>query len=466
MCRIRVGSRRFSSSSGAHMRAFERWATVAFLFGTITSPSPYAEAQQAIPGRSDAPQSRTIAPVFGEAERSAVISAAMRELERTYVDADTARLISAVLQQKWKAGAYNALNNPAQFGEAVTADLRSINNDLHLSLRFQPPAPAGGGRGGPSPDAARLNFGLGKAEILEGNIGYLEINAFAEGSGYREAVVAALQFLSRTNAMIIDVRRNGGGSSGMSHFVFSHFLPASADPTILVKTRNAPEPVLRRSLAEVPGPRRTDVPLFLLTSQGSASAAEEFSFVLKNKKRAQLVGSRTAGAGHMVASVPVGNNFALGVSITRVSDAVTGKEWEQTGVIPDVAVGPAVALDEAYGLALKSVIKSTADDPERVRTLTRVLNMVEARRKSASASRSNWPKYVGVYDGRDVALVDGKLMYTRRAGGMSEELVPLSDNRFAIGANEFEFTSENGVRRLTVHQANGTSIVLERSTPK
>lgn len=424
-------------------------------------------AQQVPATRADAARSLTIPPAFGDAERASVINALVAELERTYVEVDTARLIGSLIQKNSKAGAYNALKNPTQLGEAITRDLRAINGDLHLSLRYQLPTVGGGSptAGGVS-DPARLNFGIGKAEILDGNIGYLEINAFAEAPGYREAVVAALQFLARTDAMIIDVRRNGGGGSGMRHFVFSHFLPASADPTILVKSRRSPEPVLRRSLAEVPGPRRTDVPLFLLTSQGSASAAEEFSFVLKNRRRAQLVGSRTAGAGHMVAFAPVTNAFVLGLSITRVSDPVTGKEWEQTGVIPDVAVAPAKALNEAYSLALKTVMQAASGDADRSRTLGRVLKMVDARRNAMTVSKANWPRYVGFYDGREVAIVDGKLMYTRRTGGMAEELIALTENRFVSGASEFEFTSEDGVRRLTVYQPNGTSVVLGRAPAK
>src|SRR5215510_2588565 len=97
------------------------------------------------------------------------------------------------------------------------------------------------------PDAREHNFGLERAEILPGNVGYLEVTGFNEAPGFEDAMAAALHFLERTDAMIIDVRRNGGGSGVMSHLLFSHFLPADSIPTIRVKSRATPEPELRRS---------------------------------------------------------------------------------------------------------------------------------------------------------------------------------------------------------------------------
>ena len=416
------------------------WAACAAL---ILAPLP--ATGQTAPARLDS------------ATRGEVIDSVAAALERTYVEADTGRLIGETLRRRLAVGAYDGLDNPAQFAEAATRDLRSLNGDLHLSLRYSPDA-GGPSLQGPGNPAAR-NFGMGRAEILDGNVGYVEITGFMGAPGYRDAVVDALRFLSRTDAMIIDVRRNGGGSGEMSHFVFSHFLGAEPVPTIRVK-RRAGEPVVRQSFAEVPGPRRTDVPLYVLTSQGTGSAAEEFSFVLKNHRRATIVGSRTAGAGHMVTRVPVGRGFAVSISITRVMDPVTGREWEGTGVIPDLAVDPAAALGAAHEAALVR-LRATAPAQDQP-ALDRLIETVRAAR-GAVAGDASLARWSGVYEGRVITASDGRLLYARREGALPEPLVALGGGRFGLGALRFGFEAAGKGARLTIEQPDGTLVTLERS---
>jgi len=408
---------------------------------------------------------QTPATTLTPAIRSEVVQNAAAGLADGYVDAEVGRAIGQGLVAKLKAGAYDALTNPAQFAEVVTRDLRATNGDLHLGLRFSPTPPAAGRPAGdPFGDAPRQNFGFGRAEILEGNVGYLEITGFNGVNGYQEVAVDALRFLSRTDALIIDLRRNGGGSGETTHFVFSHFFGATPVPTIKVQSRANPEGTVRQSLASVPGPRRPDVPLFLLTSQGTASAAEEFSFVLKNRHRATLVGTRTAGAGHMVAARPIGHGFTLSVSITHVSDPATGLEWEQVGVQPDMAVPAERALLEAHAAALRVIVAATAD-ATRARTLNRLLAAADARRQPKPVDARRLARFAGTYEGRVVALVEGRLLYSRAAGVLGAELVPLGGDRFALGATQLLFEEQAGTVRLTIEQADGTQVSLTRSAP-
>jgi hypothetical protein len=416
-----------------------------FLFIHATSPSAGAT--------EDEPLSPAV--------RSAVLDAVVSRLESTYVDVDAIPKIVRVLRTRKAEGAYESLTNPAQFGEKVTQDMRSVNGDLHLGLRYskEPTLPPSRGVG-VFGDPRLLNFGMGRAEILEGNIGYLEITAFT-GGDYQEAVVDALRFLSRTDAVILDVRRNGGGASDMSHFIFSHFFGPSPIPTIDVRTRASSEPQHRMSLADVPGPRRPEVPLFLLISQATGSAAEEFGFVLKNRKRATLVGRRTAGAGHMVAQIPVGNGFTVSVSITRVSDPLTGAEWEQVGVQPDLATAPEDALTTAHAAALKAVMR-TIDAPARQATLRRLIEADEARLHAGPASASQLARLAGVYEGREVSTRDGQLFYARRVGGLPEPLVPIGGDVYALAAARLTFAESSGRMLLTVEQADGSRVTFTR----
>ena len=317
--------------------------------------------------------------------------------------------------------------------------------------------------GGATDNARRQNFGIARVEVLPGNVGYLEIRGFVGQPGHESVVGQALRLLENTDAVIIDVRRNGGGSSGMSHLVFSHFLPAQPVKTIRVFNRATGAETVRESLAEVTGPRRVNVPLYVLTSQGTASAAEEFTFVLKNQGRATVVGDRTAGAGHMVNVVNVGHGFAAGISITRVMDARTGLEWEGNGVQPDLRVAPDLALDAAHAAALRTSAEKTTDALGK-RTLERLAESVEARLKPIKMDAAQLQRFVGAYDeGRSITYADGRLWYRRRADVMPDELVPLSGNRFALGgAQRASFETRASATILTIELPDGTRLSYAR----
>lgn len=434
--------------------------TLAVLVGVLTLAAAPLHGQGSARGVPLTPAS-----AMTPAIRAEVIDAAVAGLAQAYVDPEAGRTIGLGLVAKLKARAYDQMTNPAQFADAVTRDLRAVNGDLHLGLRFSPTPPVAGGPAfDPFRDAERQNFGFGRAEIMEGNVGYLEITGFNGAKGYQEVAVDALRFLSRADALIIDLRRNGGGSSETTHFVFSHFLGPTPVATIRVQSRSDPDGTVRQSLATVPGPRRPDVPLFLLTSQGTGSAAEEFSFVLKNLKRATLVGTRTAGAGHMVASRPVGHGFNLSVSITRVSDPATGREWEQVGVQPDVAVPAERALLEAHASALRAIAAANTDAGRAV-TLTRLLEAAEARRQPKPVDAQRLARFAGSYDGRMVTLVGGRLVYSRVAGALGTDLVPLGGDRFALGAARLRFEEQGRTVRVTIEQPDGTQVSFSRTDP-
>ncbi|HSL72295.1 MAG TPA: S41 family peptidase [Longimicrobiales bacterium] len=396
---------------------------------------------------------------FDAKVRAAVIDSLAARLVQYYVDADTARLIGQVLRTQLRDGAYDTLATPARFAEVVTRHLRAINNDRHLGLQ----APAGGRpgvglSGGATP--AQQNFGLTRVEVLPGNVGYLEISAFQGAPGHAEAVASALRVLAGTDALIIDVRRNGGGSGQMSHLVFSHFLPEKPIETIRVVNRSTGTSSVRQSMAEVPGPRRTEVPLYVLTSQGTASAAEEFTFVLKNQKRATIVGDRTAGAGHMVNGYPLGHGFTARISITRVTDAGSGLEWEGAGVQPDLRSVPEQALELAHATAVRRIAART-DNAVRRRTLELIAESLDAaRNRTVVIDAPRLQQLAGIYDeGRSVELRAGRLWLRRRPEVMADELIPLGPDRFAVsGAQRVSFEQRGNLIVLTLELPDGTRL--------
>jgi hypothetical protein len=206
------------------------------------------------------------------------------------------------------------------------------------------------------------------------------------------------------------------------------------------------------------------VPLWVLTSRGTGSAAEAFSFVLQNLGRATIVGERTGGAGHMVQMLPLVDGFVAGLSITRVSDPRTGREWEGVGVQPDIAVAPEQALAVAHAAALRKLI-AAADDPLRKQALAMTLEWVEARANPVTSDVARLAACVGAYEGeREIRLVDGHLEYVR-AHRMGVALVPLGSGRFsADGESRLEFAAGKPSPTLTIQQADGTRTPYPRAT--
>ena len=292
-----------------------------------------------------------IAPVLASAQapqdsieraRQIVVDSTATLLLAQYVSDDTARIIAQRLRDQYRGGAYRGLTDSA-FSAAVTRDLRSVNGDLHLRLNIAPTAAQQLG--------GRPQF-IGRAEILDGNTGLLELKLMARPLTETIAELRqAFDRLAGVSALIIDLRGNRGGAAPMNDTLWTYFV-ADSQRTASVFTRASGTTVERVARPRQTGPRFSSIPVFVLTSLQTASAAEGFTFFLQESGRARVVGSRTAGAGHIVAAFQVGSGYIATISVSRVRNPRTGREWERVGVIPDVEVDPDSALAKALELAL------------------------------------------------------------------------------------------------------------------
>lgn len=423
---------------------------------------------------------QTQPPALDAATRRDVVDTIAQQLRRHYVDADTGRLIADVLTRRLRAGAYDAATTPAVFGELLTTDLRSVNGDKHLVVVFAPgdPGDRPGPDGirllrGPRPDDDRVpaaeqeaerarHYGLGRVDVLPGNVGYLEVRGFSEAPQAREQLVAALRYLESTDAVVIDLRRNGGGSGVLSNLLISHFTGPDTLASLVVRNRSGHEQFTRYTLASVPGPRRPKVPLYVLTSRRSASAAEDVAFVLQHLGRATIIGEPSAGAGHNNAFLDAGHGFNVSISFSRVSDPRTGEEWERVGVKPDVAVEQDRALETAHARALGELAARTEVPPRR-----RVLELMSETVRAQAERRPTDPAalaFAGEYaGGRTIAARDGQLHIAPLPGLPDEPLVPIDATHFAIGATRIAFERDaQGAAQLRVTQPDGGSRVYAR----
>lgn len=305
------------------------------------------------PGKLDAirimPASLYAAPAKLDAEsRRALVEAACRALEEGYVYPEVAAKMASLARENLADGAYDALGDEALLATRLTADFRSVSADRHLGLMVLPPPaePAGGhDHGIPAED----NYGFRKVEVLEGNIGYVRLDGFVEAPEAEDRATAAMNFVRDCDALVFDLRHNGGGSPEMIRFLTSYLFPSRTHLNDMVSREGE---VVEEfwTFDSVPGGAlRPDVPVYVLTSHATFSGAEEFSYNLKNLKRATLVGETTGGGAHPVRGERLNERVMIRVPFMRARNPVSQTNWEGTGVAPDLECAAADALDRAIG---------------------------------------------------------------------------------------------------------------------
>lgn len=303
--------------------------------------------------------------IVDAALRKRVIESVNADLNEFYIDAALAKQMGDVLLAHEKSGDYDKASDGDAFAGQLTKDLQAVSHDKHLRVDFNPfKTPP---RAEPTPeDEARFhhqmehdNCAFEKVEILPNNIGYVKFDAFMDASFCGPTVNAAMGFVAHTDALIFDIRQNGGGQPAMVTLVASYLFER---PTHLIDIYNRKEDSTTQNwtLSYLPGPRLTKQPVFVLTSKRTFSGAEEFAFDLKNQKRATIVGETTGGGAHPVSGHPVADYFMVGVPFAKSLDPVTKTNWEGTGVEPDVKVAADDALSTAEKLANEKIqVKAT-----------------------------------------------------------------------------------------------------------
>jgi hypothetical protein len=307
------------------------------------------------------------------ATRTTVLDSVSSKLDRCYVDPALAKKMVAALTTRRKRGEYDKITSASAFGDSLTSQLRAVSHDRHLGVRYShETVPDSAGAASPAKVAEdeefarQRNYGFEQVERLRGNVGYLRLRAFVFGEEAGRAANAAMQLLSHTDALIIDLRQNGGGNGEMVQLL-STYLMAAGDPVQLNDMYSRPSNFTRQfwALPWVPGPRYTGKDVYLLTSKFTFSAAEEFCYDLKNLKRVTIVGETTGGGAHPVQFDRLTEHFMMSVPYAEAVNPVTKTNWEGAGVKPDVQVPSQDALKTAHILALKK-IQATAKYPDEL----------------------------------------------------------------------------------------------------
>ena len=304
--------------------------------------------------------------------RAQVVDALATTLVAHYVFPEVAARMSETLRERLAAGVYDQITGGRELAGALTAELQRVAPDRHLAVVFSsdPLPPLADGLPEPEEVAqmrrehADRNFGFAKVERLRGNVGYLKVDALcpAEDLEAGEVAAAAMTFLARTRALIIDLRENGGGHPSMVALLAGYLFD---EPVHLNSIYSRVDDFTAQiwSAAFVSGRRYADRPVYLLTSGHTASAGEDLAYSLKASGRVTLVGETTLGAAHPSSPRRLHPHFDASVPYGRSVHPVTGSNWEGTGVAPDLAVPAAQALITAHRAALETIIRDTP--PER-----------------------------------------------------------------------------------------------------
>ncbi len=298
--------------------------------------------------------------------RDEVIEGALKALNEGYVFPETAKKMERAIRQRIERKEYDNITSAASFAQTLTAHLQKVSRDKHLRVIFNDGSrPMFGGQNPADRERARVmaaqrNFGFEQVERLDGNIGYLDLRGFENLELARDTAAAAMSFLANTDALIIDLRQNGGGQPDTVAFISSYLFDKR---THLNDIYDRPANTTREfwTSEDVPGKRYGDKPVFVLTSKRTFSAAEEFTYNLKNLKRATIIGETTGGGAHPVRARPLGKNFLITVPFARAINPITKTNWEGVGVKPDVETTAENALKVAHLAALKSALTRIND---------------------------------------------------------------------------------------------------------
>jgi hypothetical protein len=289
--------------------------------------------------------------------RKETVEAACRAHEENYVYPEVAARMADAARAKLKAGEYDAIKSESALARRLTEDFRAVSHDLHLRVNLSPKPPSESERQamGGEDELARQNYMFKKVEILPGNIGYLRFDMFADSDGARKTAAAAMGFLAHCDAIVFDLRSNGGGSPEMIRFITSYLFD---EPTHLNDMIDRTGKTVEEfwTLKEIPGERLSKgTPVYVLTSRTTFSGAEEFSYNLKNLKRATLIGQTTGGGAHPVQGVRISDRFTIGVPYMRANSPITKTNWEGKGVTPDIECPADAALDRAIAEATSTL---------------------------------------------------------------------------------------------------------------
>ena len=410
-------------------------------------------------------------PLTAEDRRGAVSRIA--DLLRTrFYDAARADRCVRPMEAALRRGGYDHESTPEAFAARLTRELAGCG-DRHLLVSADPapPSAAPAGPGIPAAPAndelrhryARRNFDFREVRLLEGNVGYLRLYTFAPARMGGDTAAAAMRLLSNADAVIIDLRGNRGGYPDMGLLLASYFFDRPTHYANIYR-REGDRTEQQWTMPFVPGPRLTTQPLYIVIGHDSFSGAESLAYNLQALGRAVIVGEPSGGGATGVNTIRVDDRFTVVVADVNFTSPRTGRNWEGTGVIPDLPAAYADAPRIAHQAALHRLAESERDEARR-RELQWAAELVGA---AGMPPAQNLAALAGRYGTRAIRLESGHLYY-RNGENPLFRLVSVGEDEFLLAGEptmrlRFHRDSAGNAIRLVLIYADGDTIDLARET--
>jgi hypothetical protein len=345
--------------------------------GLLIISLPITFLAQTQPQQTDLP--------INAAMRTQVIEALLSRLNESYVLPEIAARMDQSIRTRMQKGEYDKINSSGLLAQTLTAHLAEIAKDKHLGVGFSyDPIPMSSEQREPSPEdrershrmQSSMNFGFEKVERLNGNIGYMELDGFVTAELGAETAIAAMQFLGNTDALIIDLRYNGGGVPGTAQLLISYLFPETPVHYHSIYWRQGNRIQEFWTLPYVPGRRYVGKPVYVLMGKGTLSAPESFAYSLQAQKRVTVVGEVSAGGANPGREFRINEHFQAFVPTGRAINPVTGTNWEGTGVKPDIETTFKQSLKVAHLAALRRLLETSTSERKKAQ-LESVIKEVE-----------------------------------------------------------------------------------------
>lgn len=390
---------------------------------------------------------------LSDSEVNTIVTAVGNALIKDYVFPDTAKKIDQLLKSNLRNNSYKKFHDPLELSERLTDDIRSVTGDAHLSVSYTGPSTSGGMRmrmvGGKNnsdylQSLKRKNYGFKEVKILPGNVGYINITEFVNPEFAGETAVATMSFVQDTDAIIFDLRENRGGAGEMYQLLVSYLFDEGPIKINEIYWPGEDRRYQTWTLPHLPGKRLPNTEVYILTSGKTGSAAEVFSYALKNLERATLIGEKTVGAANPISPSQIHEHFLVWMSKGIATNPITKSNWEGVGVLPDLNIDSSKALSLAHLEALKSLKTKHADSSAYFDWNIEIAN---SELEKIDISNSKLQSFSGQYKSpmgeiREISFENGKLYYGT-PGSQLEKLSPISEDTFMLQGNDtFKLTIE------------------------
>ncbi|MBL7979873.1 MAG: S41 family peptidase [Bacteroidetes Order II. Incertae sedis bacterium] len=394
-------------------------------------------------------------------EKNTVINTFCKLLNENYVYPDKAINICEALMSNNQNGKYDSLVNPNSLAQELNKDIRSLYIDKHLLIDYNPELEKdinifNASKTGKTKilnqddsEDRKKNYFFKKLEILPSNIGYMEFTNFSKlSTSVSKTIHASMQFLSNTDALIIDLRNNRGGNGETAGEILSYFFEGKQKTG---KTFNRMTNKWTDNFVEnkktITGGLLMKMPIYILTSDQTYLAAESFAYILQTIKNATVIGDRTRGGAHIARSFSIGNGFVCFIPYARSENIITKTDWEVKGVIPKLKVEDDKCLSIAKEVILEAKLKSAKNESER-NQIQYLVNYYKSKNVKFAIDSAIIQKFVGKYEYFEVTVSNNQLYFMDTKNfKKAVDMIPISNTLFQIGYDyqvEFIISKNSG----------------------